>query len=287
KELAGMGVKLEEDSYQTMIRHACGPAYRDFFESIIQAFEIAKKSLTSTYMIDKVQQKADEKDLEKEEDLADSALAAAKAGPSKGGHGQDCRGNQQGGNKGDRPKCKNCGRTSHDKSKCWSPGGGAEGQGPYQKGKSKKGKSTKTAAVVASGDDTGDDDFGDFRFVVDTEFESDSDLRASSDFSSSDALAAANITHNSEIVDTGASRHFSPILLRFRNLVRLSPKPITTADGHSFTATAKRRLLYIPPYGIWKETYSRYAPKHLLLSYSGIHVNISQLFGPSWILTHC
>ncbi|KAE9391502.1 hypothetical protein BT96DRAFT_831981, partial [Gymnopus androsaceus JB14] len=53
------------------------------------------------------------------------------------------------------------------------------------------------------------------------------------------ALAAAQITHNGEVIDTGASRHFSPILSNFKNLVRIAPSPVTAADGHSFIATAR------------------------------------------------
>lgn len=43
--------------------------------------------------------------------------------------------------------CKNCNRPGHMKPKCWSKGGGKEGQGPRQR-KSKKSEKTKSAVVA-------------------------------------------------------------------------------------------------------------------------------------------
>ncbi|KAJ4476475.1 hypothetical protein C8J55DRAFT_408103, partial [Lentinula edodes] len=51
--------------------------------------------------------------------------------------------------------------------------------------------------------------------------------------------SAANVTHNGEVVDTGATRHFSPIQSNFKNLVRIAPSPVTAADGRSFVVTAQ------------------------------------------------
>ncbi|KAJ4499735.1 hypothetical protein C8R41DRAFT_726147, partial [Lentinula lateritia] len=51
--------------------------------------------------------------------------------------------------------------------------------------------------------------------------------------------SAANVTHNGEVIDTGATRHFSPIQSNFKNLVRIAPSPVTAADGRSFVVTAR------------------------------------------------
>ena len=62
--------------------------------------------------------------------------------------------------------CDNCHREGHTKTKCWSPGGGAEGKGPRQKRKKKKGdnskdkeeKKSKEKANQAVEDNSEDDD---------------------------------------------------------------------------------------------------------------------------------
>ncbi|KAJ3742749.1 hypothetical protein EV360DRAFT_24062, partial [Lentinula raphanica] len=50
---------------------------------------------------------------------------------------------------------------------------------------------------------------------------------------------ACGVTHNSEVIDTGASRHFSPVQSNFRNLVAIPPSPVTATDGRSFMVTAR------------------------------------------------
>ncbi|KAG2072335.1 hypothetical protein BDR04DRAFT_1013924, partial [Suillus decipiens] len=52
-----------------------------------------------------------------------------------------------------------------------------------------------------------------------------------------------------ELLDSGASRHMSSYRDLFRDFVTIPPRPITTADKHTFEATGKGSLLIILPNG--------------------------------------
>lgn len=256
EELAGMSYVVPEDSYMTYIRQSCGAPYRDLFKSLAMTSELTGAPLSSQYLIDKARQAAIEREVEKEDDAVNTALAVAKAASLvPKGSGSQHQHSSKGG-KVDRSHliCDNCGRTGHMKPHCWAPGGGCEGKGPKQK--SQKGKK-KQDATAAAAQTPKDDEEEEYAFVMDAKLDDDvstPDLRATSDFQEKmDALATAQIEHNGEVIDTGASRHFSPIIANFKNLVRINPSPVTAADGRSFVVTARGDYMTSLPMGPGKK----------------------------------
>jgi len=52
-----------------------------------------------------------------------------------------------------------------------------------------------------------------------------------------------------ELFDSGTSRHMSSYLNLFQDFINITPKPITTADKHTFKATGKGNILITLPNG--------------------------------------
>lgn len=79
EELAGMSYVVPEDSYMTYICQSCGAPYCDLFKSLAMTSKLTGAPLSSQYLIDKARQAAIEREVEKEDDTVNTALAAAKA----------------------------------------------------------------------------------------------------------------------------------------------------------------------------------------------------------------
>ncbi|KAG1829036.1 hypothetical protein DFJ58DRAFT_661060, partial [Suillus subalutaceus] len=64
-------------------------------------------------------------------------------------------------------------------------------------------------------------------------------------------LANSNSQRESrtELLDSGASRHMSSYRDLFQDFVNITPKPITTADKHTFEATGKGDIMITLPNG--------------------------------------
>ncbi|KAG2750878.1 hypothetical protein P692DRAFT_201710311, partial [Suillus brevipes Sb2] len=64
-------------------------------------------------------------------------------------------------------------------------------------------------------------------------------------------LASSNSQRESqtELLDSGASRHMSSYRDLFQDFVNIVPKPITTADKHTFEATGKGNIMITLPNG--------------------------------------
>lgn len=259
EELAGMGVILPDNTYMSYIRQSCGTQYRDLFKILSTSSRLTKTLLTSEILIKEVLDAADEKDVEKEDDANNSALAIGRAA-SLVPKGSGSRGKERK-SKEDRSHlhCDNCGKKGHTHPNCWAPGGGSEGKGPHQKGKKRKdekGKSKKSETTAAIADTANEDSDENYACVMDARLDDNQhipDLRASSDFRDPQALTTTNVTYNGEVIDTGASRHFSPILANFKNLVCIAPSPVTAADGRSFVATARGDYITYLPMGKGKK----------------------------------
>ncbi len=83
-----------------------------------------------------------------------------------------------------------------------------------------------------------------------------------------EALAASGIPYDGELVDMGASRHFSPARSKMINFVNIKPTPIRTADGHSFDAIGRGDYVTYLPMGHGKTAtkvtlYNTYYSPHL------------------------
>ncbi|KAJ7938038.1 hypothetical protein B0H13DRAFT_2302126 [Mycena leptocephala] len=106
---------------------------------------------------------------------------------------------------------------------------------PVKKKKRGKRKETAVAAKNDSDDeyaliigDDSDDDHENVALAVSSDFRNEAEAHATNKSSSCDM-----------IVNSGASRRFSPDRDNFRNFVDIDPVPIRAADGRSFSATGK------------------------------------------------
>jgi hypothetical protein len=146
-----------------------------------------------------------------------AAGSAMYAGQSSGQKKSKGRGNGKGKPTG-RPiseiTCFNCGRKGHKKPDCWEPGGGKEGQSPFQKS-AKKGESANVAQ---------EDDKEVFAFTCTSDH--------------ADIADKLNIPPSKRggVIDSGASRHFCYDRSKFISFTPIPDLPITTADGRTFKA---------------------------------------------------
>jgi len=124
------------------------------------------------------------------------------------------------GNKSSGTVCENCNKSGHNKANCWSKGGDKEGQGPHSKKNKSSKKNTATStesAVVAVNDDL-------FAFTCTSDFRD-----ANKDLDGTKSQIEA-------IIDSGASRHFTPNKAKLINFKPISSNPIKAADARTFKA---------------------------------------------------
>ena len=163
--------------------------------------------------------------------------------------------------------CHNCQKTGHKAEDCWEEGGGKAGQRPKKKWKPKgKGGKDKAAAADADGgepdgvwlaDAATSDDEDDWLQEVDEEtifpcMETlNEDEEAKSSFDSA-LLTGENLQtgQHMALFNSGASRHMSSYQDQFTNFQSIAPKPITTADKHTFKAIRKGDLTIHIPIGL-------------------------------------
>jgi hypothetical protein len=135
---------------------------------------------------------------------------------------------KKGARKGGKRKCENCSKLGHTKDCCWSPGGGRKGEGPTQA----KSKSKGDSANVSK--DTDDGDLFAFMCI--------SNYRAVA------ARLDIGATPVDAILDSGASRHFSPHRSEFRDFEAID-REIKMADGRTFKAVRKGNVHIVLPNG--------------------------------------
>ena len=125
----------------------------------------------------------------------------------------------------------NCGRKGHTKEQCFEKGGGKEGQAPDWW---KRARGKKASANVAENKTAEQDEPEDYAMLAATIPDDHSALVCTSDFLS-EAHSASN--QSGIIIDSGASRHFSPDRSKFLNYQEfVNQEPIRAADGRTFHA---------------------------------------------------
>lgn len=164
-------------------------------------------------------------------------------------------------------KCTNCKRTGHEKADCYAEGGGKANKAPdwWKKGvESAKGKKQAHAAQKEASDDEDCSfivDAGNVAFTaaledefLDPEFDvsflddssplpDDEALAVTSDFRDMDkAHNAADIQQHGIVIDTSASRRFTPDCNQLINFTPIELSPIRAADWHTFNALGKGNM---------------------------------------------
>jgi hypothetical protein len=143
----------------------------------------------------------------------------------------------------------NCGRRGHTKDQCWEKGGGKEGQAPdWWKKKAKDKKASANSAENETKEKDEPDDYAMLATIPDDE----AAITCTSDFHSE----AHTVSNKSRIIiDSGASRHFSPDRSKFLNYEEfVNQEPIRAADGRTFHALGKGDIKITFPNGNQKPT---------------------------------
>ncbi|PBK59629.1 hypothetical protein ARMSODRAFT_899028 [Armillaria solidipes] len=204
EELARMGTVITDQSFCTYIRQSLPPNYRPVLKTLSVASKMASKPVTSAVLIQEILEAADEMRVEKniDEGVQNSALAASARATKDKGKG---KGKGKGRDLKDKKKkhCTNCGMDNHVVDDCYCEGGGKEGQAPWDQ-KKKNGDSANVAGQSSSSEVKS---YG-FATIIDDE---NVELIATTDCQAqAEALAASGIPYDGELIDMGASCHFSP-----------------------------------------------------------------------------
>ncbi|KAF7367236.1 Retrovirus-related Pol polyprotein from transposon TNT 1-94 [Mycena sanguinolenta] len=226
--LAKMGNPLSDPQFGAYIRASIPDHYRTLMTTITMSarMSVPPRPIDTSILINELTNEYISRTVDKKIDSDNAAMSAQKkAGGSKGAKG------------GEKPKCTNCNKKGHSKPDCFAPGGGKEHDRPdwyiKQQEASKKNKGKQKEAGAADDDNIAlligtpdDDDDDNVAFLVTSDFTEDQALSTSS----------ANVEM---IIDTGATRHFTPDRANFITFSEISPVPIRAADGRSFHATGK------------------------------------------------
>ncbi len=132
---------------------------------------------------------------------------------------------------------------NHIVDDCYCEGGGKEGQAPWNQ---KKKKNSDLANVADQSSSSEVKSYG-FTTIIDNK---NVELIATTDCQAqAEALATSGIPYDGELIDIGASHHFSSARSKMINFMNIKPTPICTAGGHSFDAIGRGDYITYLPMG--------------------------------------
>ena len=247
ERLAEMNSPVSDESFVSYLRTSLSlaPSFRNLFTTLSTTVRQTGKKLSPTDVIWHLTEEAASVEIE---DTINKSNAVMMATTSKS---KDGKGNDKNKSKSDVlcTNLPNCGRRGHTKDQCFEDGGGKADQAP-EWWKKKKAKGKKGSANVAEDKTADKNEPEDYAMLATTDPDTPDDttaLTCTSDFRS-EALAASN--HSGIIIDSGASRHFSPDRSKFLNYKEFSNhEPIRAADGRTFYALGKGNIQIILPNG--------------------------------------
>ena len=180
-------------------------------------------------------------------------------------------------------ECHNCHKKGHIKAECWAKGGGKEGQGPKRKGRAQEG----AAAAETAADES---QLEAWAAIEDACEGGDEHVAAAGSTRANDGV-------QTELYDSGASRHMSPFRDRFVTYRSIPPRAITAADkrvfyavgagdlrvevpnGESSTTVLLRDALHAPDMGLTVVSISRIASAGYSVSFEGKSCKIKNKAG--------
>jgi hypothetical protein len=251
ERLAEMNAPISEESFVSYIRTSLSlaPSFRSLFTTLSATSHQTGKKLTSSDVIWHLTEEDTSIEIEDNINKSNAAMMAATSKP-KGEKGKDK--NRSSKSSKDDILCTNpkCGRKGHTKDQCWEEGGGKAGQAPDWWKKKTKGKSA--SANVAENKGSEKDEPENYAMAAFNLPDDPKALVCTSDYRS-EAHAISN--HTGSIIDSGASRHFSPERSKFLNYEEfVNSEPIRAADGRTFSALGKGDLKIQLPNGNQKPT---------------------------------
>jgi len=190
--------------------------------------------------------------LEASVNKAHTALTTAHAKSNRGsldkGKGRDRKRAKKSGLHCSNPNCKMKGHTTEN---CFTKGGGKEHQAPewWKQKQEAKAKETKKESTNAAAESSSKHKNHAYIVVGPTDFvPHNEDPSAALVITSGHNHEAFGVSPSTDlIVDCGASSHFSPDKSKFINFEAISPEPIHTADGHTFSTIGSGDLIVTLP----------------------------------------
>ena len=246
ERLAKMNAPVSDESFVSYLRTSLSlaPSYRNLFTTLSTTSRQTGKKLTAADVIWHLTEEATSVEIEDTINKSNAAMMASTSKPKRKGKDKDK-------SKKDDILCTNtnCGGRGHTKDQCWAKGGGKEGQAPDWWKNITKGKK---ASANSAEKETADKDEPDFAMLATVISDDETALTCTSDFRS-EAHAVSN--KSGIIIDSGASRHFSPDRTKFLNYEEfVNQEPIRAADGRTFHALGKGDIKITFPNGNQKPT---------------------------------
>jgi hypothetical protein len=227
ERLAEMGYEISDEQFATYIRTSLTPTFRSLLTAMNAAAQTMGKPVALDALVSAIIEEAEMLYAEKklDEQSKDSAMMASK--------GKGKRSGKFSKEEKKKLKCDNCNFTEHTKDKCFAKGGGRENEAPdWWKEKFGKDKNSKGKTPTANAATEESIESANYSFLADDDVIA---LTCTSDFH--EEALKANVVLRSVVIDSGASRHFSPDRSNMINFRVVEQAPIRAADGRIFSAT--------------------------------------------------
>ena len=268
EDLAAMGHIPGEDEFYAIILGSLPHSFEPFISALNATSSVVGTVLSPDELMQALTDEYERRSLGKPPKREENAAFSAAEGSGRKGKGRVPK----------KGKCFNCGKPGHHAEDCWEEGGGKEGQKPagrWFKGKrdgkelkaekndgDSKGKERYKSKATAAKAKAEDEEDAAWMAVTPFEPENDSEVEIESSLVRDIGNRAYTTTFNlatlaktkspsvdTELLDSGASRHMSGYRHRFINFVTIEPKPITAADKRNFYATGKGDMYLELPNG--------------------------------------
>ena len=221
EQLAAMGKSIPDNEYASILMGLLPETYTAMLGSIAAAAEMSGHAVSSAAVVKIATDEYDRRTLEsgKTKDEAFTADSQKKIGKRR------------------NIECEHCHKKGHTKVQCWAKGGGDEGGGRKRKPKKEGDKSN----VAESSEKVPDIEAW---FAVENTEDNDGAVPRVP------IIAAQGITQaQSELYDSGASRHMSPFREQFVSYRKIDARPITAANNRIFHAVGMGDLQIEVPNG--------------------------------------
>jgi GAG-pre-integrase domain len=201
EKIASIGKTVTKEDYASVLIALLPPSYDAMISSMAMSCDISEAAVTPDLVIRHMTDKYQKRLIKKNANggVQDESFAT-------GTHNNKNKRNIE---------CFNCHKKGHMKAECWAKGSGKEGQGP----KRRQGSAQEGAA--AASDETND-----------------TESWAAMEYSQNEVSNMLQTTNRveTELYDSGASRHMSPFWNKFITYQQISPRPIVAANNQVFYA---------------------------------------------------